>query len=130
MRFLLAVSEVFMMFRLLFLTSIAGLVFGASAQTPAPAVPKAPAPAPKAAATLVAIPPATCVKPEFPGKLASTTRINAFNKEVAAYGECVKKYVEEARNIANAATAAGNSAVEEYNAYTNDLKAKVEADKD
>lgn len=117
-----------MTFRLLFLTSIAGLVFGASnasAQTPAPA-----ATAQKTATTLVTIPPATCAKPEWPGKLASSTRINAFNKEVTAYGDCVKKYVEEVKNIANAATAAGNSAVDEYNNYTNELKAKVEAAKD
>ncbi len=119
-----------MRFRLLFLTSIAGLVFGASAQTPAPAVPNAAAPAQKTANTLVAIPPHTCVKPEYPGKLASSNRINAFNREVTAYGDCVKKYVEEVRNIANAATAAGNSAVDEYNTYTTTLKAKLEAEKD
>ncbi|MGH8714519.1 MAG: hypothetical protein ACREYB_10985 [Casimicrobiaceae bacterium] len=128
----LPASEAFMTFRLLFLTSIAGLAFGASsapAQTPAPAAP-AGAAAQKTAGTVVAIPPHTCVRPEFPGKLASSARINTFNKDVTGYGDCIKKYIEEVRNIAIAATAAGNSAIDEYNAYTNDLKAKVEAAKD
>lgn len=121
-----------MTLRLSFLMSIAALALGAayaSAQTPAQ--PPAPA-APAGAATppLAAIPAHGCLKPEFPGRLASTSRINNFNKEVTAYGNCIKKYIDEVRAIANAATAAGNSAIDEYNAYTTELKAKIEAAKD
>lgn len=109
-----------MMLRVSAATSIAALVLGvtcASAQSPA-AVPTATAPA---------VPPNTCVKPEFPGKLASTARVNAFNKEFKAYGDCIRKYIDDVKAIAVAATAAGNSAIDEYNAYSADLKAKIEA---
>ena len=108
-------------FRALSIVAALLVVTCASAQTPAPA--PAPAPAAGAAPTM---PPNTCVKPEFPGKLASSTRAAVFNKELKAYGDCVKKYIGELRNIANAATAAGNSAIDEYNAYQAELKAKID----
>jgi hypothetical protein len=92
----------------------------ASAQAPTPA------PVPAAAGVAPAMPPNPCVKPEFPGKLASSTRAVVFNKELKAYGECVKKYIGDLRNIANAATAAGNSAIDDYNAYQAELKAKID----
>jgi hypothetical protein len=109
-----------MMLRVYSASSIAALALGvtyASAQSPA-AVP---------AATAPTIPANTCVKPEFPGKLASTARVNAFNKEIKTYGDCIRKYIEELKAIALAATAAGNSAIDEYNAYSADIKAKIEA---
>ncbi|HEY2864109.1 MAG TPA: hypothetical protein VGK37_10870 [Casimicrobiaceae bacterium] len=117
-----------MMVRPFLFTSIAALALVApcaTAQTPAPANP-----APQAtAASSVKVPPNNCVKPEFPGALASNSRIVTFNKEVAAYGDCIKKYIGEVKDIALAATTAGNGAIDEYNAYMADLKAKVEASK-
>ena len=115
-----------MIFRPLFALSIAAFALASSlarAQAPAP-----PAPAP--AASPVAIPPHTCVKPEFPGRLASTSHINEFNKQVNAYGACIRNYVNEVKAIANAATAAGNSAIDEYNTYSEEMKAKIEAAKE
>lgn len=109
-------------------TSVAALALCAPcafAQTPAPANP---APQPSAAAA-ARVPPHNCVKPEYPGTLASNSRVITFNKEVTAYGECIKKYIGEVKDIALAATTAGNSAIDEYNAYMTDLKAKVEAAK-
>ncbi|MFI4952019.1 MAG: hypothetical protein ACHP7M_02660 [Burkholderiales bacterium] len=120
-----------MTFRLLFLTSIAVLALGAPcasaqtpAKTPAPATPAGPAPA--AVGATSALPANACVKPEFPGRLASSTRASVFNKELKAYGDCIKKYLEDLRAITNAATAAGNSAIDDYNAFQAELKAKID----
>ena len=82
-----------------------------------------------APAAAVNIPPHNCVKPAYPGKLASSQRFNAFNKEYTAYGECMKKYIDEIKIILNAATTAVNGAVEEFNKYAADIKAQDEAAK-
>ena len=99
--------------RPLFLLSIAAFSLAAAAQTPAPAAP------------IVA--PNTCVKPEYPGKPASEPRVTAFNRDFKAYGECVKKYVDQNKAIAEAATTSANRAIDEYNTYTAEIKAKIEA---
>jgi len=105
-----------MHFRTVLAVSIAAFSLGAIAQTPPTA----------AAAPLV--PASTCVKPEFSGRLATDTSMTAFNRQFKAYGECVKQYVEQNKSIAEAATAAANRAVDEYNTYTADIKAKIEAE--
>ena len=81
--------------------------------------------------TMPAIPPHNCVKPEFPGtgRLVSPNRISAFNKEYAAYSGCIKKYVEETKAMANAAIAAGNEAIDEFNKFSTELKAENDAAK-
>ncbi|HEY8623692.1 MAG TPA: hypothetical protein VIM74_07475, partial [Casimicrobiaceae bacterium] len=79
--------------------------------------------------TLPAIPPHDCVKPEYPGKLASSTRFTTFNKDYTAYGECMKKYVDETKKILNAAVAAVNGAVDEFNKFAAEIKAQNEAAK-
>ena len=79
--------------------------------------------------TMPAIPPHNCGKPEFPGRLASPNRIAAFNKEYAAYSGCIKKYVDETKTMANAAVAAGNEAIDEFNKFSAELKAQNEAAK-
>ncbi|MDQ6916735.1 MAG: hypothetical protein M3023_02835 [Pseudomonadota bacterium] len=84
-----------------------------------------PAPAPSA----LVIPPNKCVKPEYPGKLANAQRFNAFNKDFNAYGECIKKYVDDTKAILNAAAAAANGAVEEFNKFAADIKAQDEGAK-
>ena len=50
-----------------------------------------------------------------------------FNDNYKAYGECIKKYIEGAKALADAALAAGNAAVGEYNKLTEDIKAHNEA---
>jgi hypothetical protein len=89
----------------------------------------APAPAPPASSPAVAIPSNTCVKPEYPGRFASPPRLATFNQNLIAYSDCVKKYVESTRSIANAAAAAANGAIDDYNKFTNDIKAMDEAAK-
>jgi hypothetical protein len=102
--------------RPLLAVSIAAFSLGAVAQTPAPA----------AAAPLV--PANTCFKPEFSGRLASDPNMTTFNRQFKAYGECVKAYVDHNKAIAEAATAAANRVVDEYNTYTADIKAKIDAE--
>ena len=80
-------------------------------------------------ASAVVIPPNKCVKPEYPGKLGTSQKFTAFNKDFTAYGECIKKYVEETKVIINAAAAAGNGAVEEFNKFAADIKAQDEGAK-
>ena len=105
-----------MRLRPLVAVSIAAFSLGAAAQTPAPT----------AGAALV--PANTCVRPEFSGRLASDPNMTTFNRQFKAYGECVKAYVEHNKAIAEAATAAANRVVDEYNTYTADVKAKIEAE--
>jgi len=105
-----------MRLRPLLALSIAAFPLGVAAQTPPPA----------AAAPLV--PPNTCVKPEFSGRLAIDPNMTTFNRNFKAYGECVKKYVDQNKAIAEAATAAANRVVDEYNTYTAEIKAKIEAE--
>jgi len=82
-----------------------------------------------APATTPNIPPHKCVKPEYPGKLASAQKFNAFNKDYTAYGECTKKYIDNTKLILNAAATAVNGAVEEFNKFAADIKAQDEAAK-
>ena len=104
-----------MISRLFCAVSLAVAAAGAHAQ-PAPA-------------TTPNIPPHNCVKPEYPGKLASAQKFNAFNKDYAAYGECMKKDIDDAKLILNAAATAVNGAVEEFNKYAADIKPQDEAAK-
>lgn len=104
-----------MLVRPLFAVCLAALALGAAAQSQPPA-----AGAPAVAAH-------TCAKPEYPGRLASDTRMKSFNREFKTYGDCIRKYVDDNRAIAEAATAAGNRAVDEYNGYASEIKAKIEA---
>ncbi len=104
-----------MISRLFCAASLAVAAAGAYAQT--------------APATTPNIPPHKCVKPEYPGKLASAQKFNAFNKDYTAYGECMKKYIDDTKLILNAAATAVNGAVEEFNKFAADIKAQDEAAK-
>ena len=105
-----------MRLRPLLALSLIAFSLGSAAQTPPPA----------AGASLV--PANTCVKPEYSGHLAIDPNMTIFNRNFKAYGECVKKYVEQNKAIAEAATAAANRVVDEYNTYTAEIKAKIEAE--
>jgi len=82
-----------------------------------------------APASPIVIPPIKCVKPEYPGKLASDRRFTEFNKELIAYGACVKKYVDDTNLLLNAAAAAVNTAIDDYKVFNAEIKAKEEAAK-
>ena len=104
-------------------------LFCATALAAALGVAAAGAHAQAAPATMPAMPPHKCVKPEYPGKLASAPKFTAFNKDYTAYGECMKKYIDETKLIMNAAVEAVNGAVEEFNKFAADIKAQDEAAK-
>lgn len=88
-------------------------------------------PAPKPTATPAATYPApTCVAPKYPGKSRTDQEVEAFNKDFKDYGDCMKKYVDEARATSNAAIEAGNKAVDDYNAYTGEVKKQIAAEKE
>jgi len=91
--------------------------------------PAAQAPAPTTGTASRPVPEPSCVAPEYPGELASNNRITAFNHDYKAYGECIKKYVEDNRAWINAVVDANNKAVEDYNKYNTELKKQIDAAK-
>jgi hypothetical protein len=113
-----------MICRLLLAASLAASLAVAAASAHAQA-----APATTPVTAPVTIPPHKCVKPEYPGKSASNQKFTAFNKEYVAYGACIQKYVDETKLILNAAAAAVNGAVEEFNKFGADIKAQDEGTK-
>jgi hypothetical protein len=95
---------------------VAGLALSlpAFAQQAAPAAaPAAPAASPAAAA---AAPKPNCTKPDdFPGRLASEQRKRSWGKDVNAYVECVKKFIDEQKSIGDVHYAAANNAISNLN---------------
>jgi hypothetical protein len=85
---------------------------------------------PSAPVPLPTIAPPNCKPPEYPGSLASNATVTAFNKDYKAYGECIKKYVDDNRAWIAAVVETNNRAVEEYNKYTTDLKKLIDAAKE
>jgi hypothetical protein len=51
------------------------------------------------------------------------------NEHYTAYGERMKKYIDDTKLILNAAATAVNGAVEEFNKFAADIKAQDEAAK-
>lgn len=78
-----------------------------------------------------------CGKPDpHPGRMASTNKLQGWNKEVNAWQECMKKHIGElqakadaAVKTANAAVADSNNAIASYNATVKELQAQAEAAK-
>ena len=71
------------------------------------------------------VPPHNCgAKPEYPGRLVMTSdmRRRNFDREVHKYTECIKAYVADRKASSEAHTAAGNAAIDEYNAAIKKLK--------
>jgi hypothetical protein len=85
-----------------------------------------PIPQPPAATTAEPPPPANCKQPEYPGARALNSAILAFNKDYKAYGECVRKYIEENKAWIDAIVETNNRTVEEYNKYNTELKKMID----
>ena len=100
--------------RILLAIALASISLAANAQEQAPV-------------SFPTVPPNNCVKPELPGANATRTLMDKFNANFKAYGECIKKYIEGAKALADAALAAGNAAVGDYNKLTEEIKAHNEA---
>ena len=72
-----------------------------------------------------------CTKPDaFPGKLASDNAKRAWQKDVNAWQECMKKYVGDMQAEANNAVKAANAAIDEYNTAAREFQKQVDAAKD
>lgn len=109
------------------ITSMAALLASAGlclAQTPA-----APATGPNTPVTMPEVPKATCVKPELPRAFADSRRLDRFNKDYHAYGDCVKKYIDDTNALATATLASGKSVLDEFNAFNAELKEYQESKK-
>lgn len=101
-----------------------------AAVTPVPSPPAPATQTPSAPVPLPTIAPPNCKPPEYPGNLASNATITVFNRDYKAYGDCIRKYVEENRAWIAAVIDTNNRAVEDYNKYTTDLKKLIDAAKE
>jgi ABC-type sugar transport system substrate-binding protein len=89
---------------------------------------QAPAPAPAPEAAPVAAAKSTCGKPEdHPGKNASDTRRRAWQRDVTAWQDCMKKYIETNKAQGDVYFKAANEAVEEFNKATNMWNEQIKA---
>jgi len=112
---------------------VAALVFALAAST---AFAQTPAAAPAAAAPAApAVDNSKCDKPDqHPGKFASPEKMRSWNKEVAAWQDCMKKYISDLQGKAdvavkgaNSAVADSNAAIAAYNATVKELQAQADA---
>jgi len=97
---------------LLILFAVGAFASAANAQAPTPAI--APAPAGAAGDASVARP--NCQKPgEVPGALASDLQRRGWQQNYTAWGDCMKKFINDQRALAEPYNKASNAAIEEYN---------------
>lgn len=103
---------------------LTALVLAAAAGT---ALAQDAAPAPAAAPAAPAYK-HTCVKAEWPGRVATTTATRRFDAEHKAYSDCIRAFVAEQSKLnqeavakANAHVASGNAAIAEFNEYIKEL---------
>ena len=113
-------------------------------QLPAPsqvAPAKAPPPPAESAATatpaitaadvLPQVPRHHCgVGPEYPAGNVPDAKIIAFNRDYKTYADCIKKYIEENKAWMDAVRDVTNKAVEDYNAYSVNVKKQIDAAKE
>ena len=99
----------------------AAFVIGAQAQTSAPA-----------AAGGANIPKPTCQKPgDVPSpNMASDNQRRAWQRDYAAWGECMKKFITEQQAAAEPYNKAANAAIDDYNSTVKLLNEQVEKLKD
>jgi hypothetical protein len=89
-----------------------------SSVTMTPVPPSAPA----APAAAVNVPKHTCVKPAALTKTSNNEAKLQFNKDIKTYRECLDAYSTEMRRTAEAHISAGNTAIDEYNAFVNAMR--------
>ena len=75
------------------------------------------------------VPEPTCVKPEFPGLTADSKRFDRFNKEYKTYSDCIKKYIDENKALADAIIATSNKVIKEFNTYNEEMAERQAARK-
>lgn len=78
------------------------------------ALAQAPAPAPAAGDASVTKP--NCPKPgDVPGALASDGQRRAWQKDYTTWGDCMKKFINDQRAMAEPYNKASNAAIDDYN---------------
>jgi hypothetical protein len=78
-----------------------------------------------------AAPKPSCSHPdEFPGALASESRIKQWQKDFVAYIDCLKKFYNEQQALAKPHVDAANAAVVEYNKSVKEYNDTVQKAKD
>lgn len=92
-----------------------GFAVAAGAQSPAP--------------TDAAVAKPNCPKPgDVPGNLASDNQRKTWNRDFVAWGDCMKKFINDQRALAEPYNKASNAAIDEYNGlvkYYNDQIEKL-----
>jgi hypothetical protein len=87
----------------------------------------APASSQTAAPSDAAIAKPNCMAPEdFPGSLSSDRQRQQWQKEYTAYSDCMKKFINEQKALAEPYLKAYNSAIDEYNAKIKVLNEQIE----
>jgi hypothetical protein len=89
-----------------------------------------------AATAMPAVPPHNCVAPKYPSEPGLQKRgeaynraVEAFNRDYKTYGECMKKYVDDTNKWIKTASESANKAIDEFNKYAEEIKQKIEAEK-
>jgi hypothetical protein len=111
------------------LAALATVALPILAQTP---------PSAQTASQAPVVPSHNCVAPAYPTKEdlsrkrgdAYNRAIEAFNRDNKAYGECIRKYVEDTKVWVKAIAEAGNKAIDEYNKYIEAMKKTIEEEKE
>lgn len=85
-----------------------------------PATPAAPPP----------VPSHSCVKPEFPGRIASESMIRRWQTDFRAYVDCMKAYIAERKAAIDAQAAKAKAAVDEINANVAEYNETVKSQGD
>ena len=68
-----------------------------------------------------------CTKPdEFPGSLATDRQRQTWQKEYTAYSDCMKKFINEQKALAEPYLKAYNAAIDEYNANIKVFNEQIE----
>jgi hypothetical protein len=96
--------------RTLFAIALAASAISANAQEPTPVA-------------MPTVPAHNCVKPELPGTNPSQNMLKRFTETFKVYDQCIKKYIDSTKALADAATEAGNKAITEYNKLAEQIKA-------
>ena len=67
-----------------------------------------------------------CKQPEAISKFASDNQRKVFQRRIKEYTECIKKFVDDQNQVAQAAINKANAAIAEQNAYVKKISEKNE----
>ena len=81
------------------------------------AIAQVPPPQPSTASTAPATSVHNCIKPERPGRLATSNQVKTYDKSVVTYRDCMQAFVKMQGELVKLHSEIGNNAVKEYNDY-------------